>query len=173
MNSARPFLVCLALALAACSGASGDPSSAEWQELTDREEIRDLLNEYGRALDDRRLEEYAALFAQDGEWVGGFGTAHGPDGVLEMMSEAFAGSPNDGENRNYHVLSNMIVDVEGDRAEAWSRWTFYVAGEDGRPTVAGAGIYEDDLIREDGEWKFQRRVALSSIPFDDPREAAE
>jgi hypothetical protein len=32
------------------------------------------------------------------------------------------------------------------------------------------GHYDDTLIREDGQWKFQRRVVMMEIPFQDPRE---
>ena len=40
------------------------------RQLEDKEEIRDLLNEYGRTLDRRDLAAYSRLFAADGEWEG-------------------------------------------------------------------------------------------------------
>ena len=142
------------------------------QELADREEIRTLLNNYARYLDDRRLKEYANLFAENGEWVGGFGVRKGPEEILAAMTTAFADFPSPPENRNYHVLSNVIIDTHGNRGSAWSRWTFFVKSPDNTPTVMVAGRYEDDLIRENGEWKFLRRVVISEIPYSDPREAA-
>jgi len=88
-----------------------------------------------------------------------------------MMREAFADSPNPPENRSFHLVSNILSEIDGDTATAWSRWTFYVKGEDGLPKAAIGGYYEDDLIREKGEWKFLRRLAMNDIPYADPREA--
>src|SRR5262249_29539302 len=50
---------------------------ARLQRLEDIEEIRLLLLDYGRFLDARDLAAYSRLFAKDGEWVGGFGSAKG------------------------------------------------------------------------------------------------
>lgn len=140
------------------------------QELSDREEIRTLLVTYARLLDSRRLEEYADLFAEEGEWTGSFGTASGRAAILAMMTKAFDGRPNTRENRHYHVISDMIVETDGDRATAWSRWTFNVRGKDDRPVPIMGGHYEDDLVRRNGKWKFLRRLAVSDIPHNDPRD---
>jgi 3-phenylpropionate/cinnamic acid dioxygenase small subunit len=163
----------LAVALLLCSVSASAQPKLDLQELSDREEIRTLLLNYGRYLDDRELEKYAKLFAANGEWSGGFGTARTPSGILAMMTKAFANSPNEPASRNYHVMTNMIVDVEGDRGTAWSRWTFYVKGADNRPSVMIAGRYMDDLVRENGEWKFLRRLVISDIPFQDPAQAKQ
>ena len=64
----------------------------------------------------------------------------------------------------------MIVDTDGDRGTAWSRWTFYVKGPDNKPVEFGAGRYEDELIRENGKWKFLRRVVAAEIPYGPPKE---
>ena len=52
--------------------------AARIQRLEDIEEIRVLLTDYGRYLDAHDLAAYSHLFAKDGEWVGGFGSAKGP-----------------------------------------------------------------------------------------------
>jgi hypothetical protein len=57
-----------------------------------------------------------------------------------------------------------MIDVHGDTATAWSRWVFVTTGADNRPTPAMGGHYDDTLVREDGHWKFQRRVAVNDIP---------
>lgn len=141
------------------------------QRLADIEEIRTLLLNYGRLLDDRKLADYSQLFARDGEWIGGFGGARGPANILAMMQKAFVSLPNDPSSRNYHILTNILVDVKGDKASAWSRWTFMVPSADKKPVAMVAGRYEDELIREDGRWKFLRRVVIADIPYQDPREA--
>jgi uncharacterized protein (TIGR02246 family) len=63
-----------------------------------------------------------------------------------------------------HILSNFEIVVNGDSATAWSRWTFITPGADGKPVISQAGRYDDALVRENGRWRFQRRVASNDIP---------
>lgn len=141
----------------------GDASiAARLQRLEDMEEIRTLLLDYGRLLDKRDLVSYSKLFAKDGEWVGGFGTAKGPAGILEFMQKNLGAGPN--QTNTFHILSNFEIEVKGDSATAWSRWTFVVPGTDGKPVLSQAGRYDDMLVREDGHWKFKRRTASNDIP---------
>ena len=129
--------------------------------LEDREEIRDLLNEYGRTLDGRDFAAYAGLFAADGEWQGGLGSARTPAGIQAMLEKAIGPGPPSGA---FHIMSNMVIAVDGDEATARSRWTWVTRSPEGQPTVARAGHYDDVSVREDGRWRFRRRFASS-----DPR----
>src|SRR5262245_58808904 len=130
--------------------------SARIQVLEDKEEIRKLLLDYGRFLDSRDLADYSRLFAKDGEWVGGFGSVAGPANIQAFMEKNLGTGPNRG--KNYHLLSNFVITVNGDTATAWSRWAFVVPGERGA-AISQAGRYDDMLVREDGRWRFKRRVA--------------
>jgi uncharacterized protein (TIGR02246 family) len=131
--------------------------AARLQRFEDKEEIQNLLLDYGRHLDSRDFAAYSALFAKDGEWVGGFGTAPGgPAGIKAFMEKAMGTQPN--AAKNYHLLSNFVISVNGDNATAWSRWAFVVPGERGA-AIAQAGRYDDTLVRENGKWRFKRRVA--------------
>lgn len=151
------------LLLGGVLAAQNDASvAARLQRLEDIEQIRTLLLDYGRFLDSRDLNAYSRLFAQDGEWVGGFGSAKGPAGILEFMQKNLGTGPN--RNGSYHILSNFEIDVKGDTATAWSRWTFIVPGADGKPVISQAGRYDDQLVRENGRWKFKRRTASNDIP---------
>src|SRR5215475_11932121 len=132
------------------------------QRLEDMEEIRTLLLDYGRFLDSRDLVAYSRLFAKDGEWVGGFGSARGPEEILAFMQKNLGTGPNRGNT--YHTLSNFEIMADRDSATAWSRWTFIAPGSDGKPVVSQAGRYDDVLVREDGRWRFKRRVASNDIP---------
>ena len=141
----------------AARGASQPSVEARLQQLLDKEEIQNLLLDYGRHLDNRDFKAYGSLFAKDGEWVGGFGTAPGgPAGIQAFMEKAMGTQPN--RANNYHLLSNFVITVQGDTATAWSRWAFVVPGANGA-TIAQAGRYDDTLVRENGRWRFKRRVA--------------
>lgn len=142
--------------------AQSDSLAARLQQLEDKEAIRNLLLDYGRHLDSRDFAAYGRLFAKDGEWVGGFGTASGgPAGIQAFMEKSMGTAPN--QAKNYHLLSNFVITVNGDTATAWSRWAFVVPGERGA-AIAQAGRYDDTLVRENGRWRIKRRVASNDTP---------
>jgi uncharacterized protein (TIGR02246 family) len=152
-------LVGLGIAPAAAqSSRANDAASlaARLQKFEDKEEIQNLLLDYGRHLDNRDFAAYSRLFAKDGEWVGGFGSVAGPAGIQAFMEKNMGTGPN--RAKNYHLMSNFVITVNGDTAAAWSRWAFIVPGERGA-AISQAGRYDDTLVREDGHWKFKRRVA--------------
>jgi uncharacterized protein (TIGR02246 family) len=154
---------------AAQSPKSGSDSvAARLQVFEDKAEIEALLLDYGRHLDSRDFAAYSALFAKDGEWVGGFGSAPGgPAGIKAFMEKAMGTQPNTA--KNYHLLSNFVITVNGDAATAWSRWAFVVPGAQGA-AIAQAGRYDDTLVRENGRWRFKRRVASNdTAPPPPPR----
>ena len=140
-----------------------DTVEARLQKLEDVEAIHTLLVRYGRTLDKRDFEAYGALFAQDGSWKGGMGTATGPDAIAKMVAAGFERmDPSLYQNSN-HVMTSFDVEVDGDTATAWSRWTWVVVGDSGKPQTERAGHYEDTLVRERGEWKFKSRQAFTEI----------
>lgn len=133
------------------------------QELEDGAAIRAVLVDYGRALDNRDFPAYGALFARDGSWKGGMGSATSPNSIASMVEAGFARMSPSLYERSNHVITSFDVDVDGDTATAWSRWTWVVVGADGKPQPERAGHYEDTLVREDGEWKFKSRQAVTEI----------
>ncbi len=85
-----------AAAQAARPATADSSAAARLQRLEDMEEIRTLLLDYGRFLDSRDLPAYSRLFAKDGEWVGGFGSARGPEEILAFMQKNLGTGPNRG-----------------------------------------------------------------------------
>ena len=154
----RTLIVLSLLTLIAAAPAAGQNASldARLRALEDKEQIAQVLIDYGRHLDSRNLAAYASLFADDGEWVGGFGTVKGRANIQAFMEKNMGTGPN--KAGNYHIMSNFAITVTGDTATAWSRWAFVVPGERGA-TISQAGRYDDTLVREKGVWKFRRRVA--------------
>jgi len=136
------------------SAKSDESVAARLQRFEDKAEIEALLLDYGRYLDSRDFAGYASLFAKDGEWIGGFGTVKSAD--IKAFMEKAMGTQNTA--KNYHLLSNFVITVKGDTATAWSRWAFVVPGQQGA-AIAQAGRYDDELVRENGRWKFKKRVA--------------
>jgi uncharacterized protein (TIGR02246 family) len=127
--------------------------------------IQRILVEYSARLDARDYAGYAALFAKEGEWVNGKNAYKGREAILEMLVGLFGTPPANYVNtESYHINSNFQIDVNGDRATARSRHLLIMRGPKGEPTPALGGRYEDELIREDGQWKIQRRVDYPVMP---------
>jgi uncharacterized protein (TIGR02246 family) len=138
---------------------------ARLQRLEDLEEIRKLFQAYQRALDAKDFRAYAALFARDGRFVAGDMLATGPDEIFALVD----GMPGSGllterTGDDFHLVSNVDIEVDGDRASATSTWSYIVRGPGDAPVLEKLGHYEDELVREDGAWRFARRSAPTDIP---------
>ena len=158
-------LILAGILLAPWAAAESPSLAARIQRLEDIEEIRVVLLNYGRYLDAHDFAAYSQLFAKDGEWTGGFGSVKGPAAIQAFMEKNIPG-PNTGHT--FHLLSNFVIEVHGDTATAWSRWTYVTPNAEKRPAMAQAGRYDDQLVRENGHWKFRRRVAGNDIPTVEP-----
>jgi ketosteroid isomerase-like protein len=153
------FVAALSLVATFATAQTKGKESADVQlrRLLDKEEIQHVLLEYGRSLDARDFAAYSSLFAADGEWQGGFGTVKGPANIKAFMEKNMGTGAN--ATKNYHLLSNFVINVNGDTATAWSRWAFVQPQNSGGATIAQAGRYDDTFVREGGAWKFKKRVA--------------
>jgi hypothetical protein len=59
--------------------------------------------------------------------------------------------------RDFHLFYNETIEVSGDRATALSKGAFMVRGQNNRLEMSILANYHDELVREDGRWKFKRR----------------
>jgi hypothetical protein len=140
------------------------------QRLQDREEIRQLLMDYGHYLDQRDFASFSKLFAeQEGEWIGGMGRAKSSKAIRILMEKTI-GSNKSGmiSGPNCHLFTNEIIDVNGDKAKATTKWIFVVQNSSRQPQPFYLGHYNDTFIREHGRWKFLTRAVYGDIPPDDP-----
>ena len=111
---------------------------------------------------------FAQLFAEkEGEWIGGMGKAQGSQAIRKLMEDTIGKSSGKASAPDFHLFTNETIHVNGDRAEATTKWIFVVQGEGGRPQPLYLGHYEDSMVREGGRWKFLRRVVHADIPGDD------
>jgi ketosteroid isomerase-like protein len=166
-----PALLTIALVLSACAPAQ-DPNSVALakrvQQLEDEQAIREITIRYGEYLDARDYAGYASLFASNGVWTGGFGSATGPAGIQEMLEKNLGKSEVGYINKsNFHLMTTAVVHVEGDTATARSRYMVFAASPDERPAPSLAGRYVDHFVRENGQWKIKDRTTHGVIPYRD------
>jgi ketosteroid isomerase-like protein len=115
--------------------------------LEDAEAIRTLDAVYCRLLDDGDWPGLVALFTPDGTFDG-LAAVTGRDALLAF----FGGLADAGLTTFWHHVSNLEIDVDGDRATVRSMlWQPCVV--DGVPHVA-AGRYADRLVRTDDGWRY-------------------
>jgi hypothetical protein len=178
-TSLTAFLFVVGIAAILAAGADPFPARAEEsasmsghealesrvQKLEDREEIRQLLMDYGRFLDQRDFRAFSELFAEtEGEWIGGMGRAKGSQAIRELMESTIGKDMSIAQS--CHLFTNETIHINGDQATAVTKWIFVVTGESNRPQPLFLGHYEDSMIRENGRWKFLRRVVRADIPTD-------
>lgn len=110
----------------------------------DEAAIRDLIAGYALALDAGDVDGCVRLFAPDGEFLAYGRTFAGNDGIAGMFRAAA---------RGLHLTGVSRITVDGDRASARSQVLFVRCGD----LQLRPALYDDELTRVDGQWRFARR----------------
>lgn len=116
---------------------------------TDADAVRRLKHEYCHTIDAGEYDAWVSLFVEDGRFLQYDAEIH--EGHEELA--AFATGPfDDAYEHTAHVVTNPVVDVEGD--EATGRWYLLLFYRDADGAVGWKqGAYEDRFRRVDGEWR--------------------
>lgn len=126
--------------------------------MTDRDQIRELIAAYALLLDADDIDGCLLLFTEDSEYLVFGKTLLGPDRVRKMFTRA---------PRGMHLTGASAITIDGESAIARTQVLFVEAGTH---TMRPA-LYDDDLVKIDGRWRFQRRrcqflttAGLSDVP---------
>lgn len=117
-------------------------------DTSDKLEILEVLAAANRAADDKDVPGTQQYYAEGGTIVGDMQAD--AESFAEDLGQIYDNEP--GLKR--HVGSGHIFDWDGNTATVKSLLTVY-NGEDAPGVVATAAI-EDQLIKQDGNWKIQR-----------------
>ena len=127
-------------------------------ELLDRQHIVDLVTSVGRCLDERDFEALRDLFTGDATIATPGGTVSGHDA---LVAQARRGHSRD--KGIQHVITNHLVDIDGDRASVRANLlvAFAASGpDDPQPFLLGE-VYRFELRRSADGWRIS---SLSSTP---------
>jgi uncharacterized protein (TIGR02246 family) len=146
-----------------------DDLAARIQRLEDLMEIHQLFVDYGLALDAGDFDTYASLFADEGEvLLGPVGRAKGRDEIKDLMTKTLSS----GVGSSYHIISSPQVQLDGDTATSEVMWTVVNRTREGQATLTMIGRHRDELVRENGRWRFARRRGYVDIPSAMPQQRA-
>jgi len=132
--------------------------------LEEKEAIRDLMSAYCFYVDNGEFEKFAGLFTADGIFESGpLGKLRGRKAIHDFIA---AHVPREGEGpARKHCTMNHLISVNGLEARAESY--IVVLREAGGGIIASlAGRYEDQLVKENGEWRFKVRKIHFDIAGD-------
>lgn len=125
--------------------------------FADRDEIAQALYLYARAIDAKALHLLDSVFVQDA--VIDYAVAGG----VRLPLKEMVGWLRDALSifrMTQHVISNPIIELNGDRAEstAYLTATHEQVGMDGKRTVfVDHGIYKDSWVRTPDGWRIRAR----------------
>jgi len=136
------------------------------QEVLDRAAIEDLFVRYYSGLGGGDHDWFGQFFVEGAELDVNGVVVHGRDGVSELYRDVAIDKPNlTGVFRM--ILSNMLIEVDGDTATARMMWTQTLNESiKGPPRFIEQGWEVDALVKQDGKWRIKKRVvtADSGLP---------
>jgi|KBSSwiStaDraftv2_1062776.scaffolds.fasta_scaffold2160725_1 hypothetical protein len=143
------------------------------QEVSDRLEIRQLMDRYALACDTCDWGLYRSVYTADAiiDYTEFGGPRAGLDLTVEWLGaglSTYAGL--------HHNLTTHTCEIEDDTAKAITYWIAYhtrLDGEGGESMMELGGFYKDRLVRQD-RWRIAERVDLATwlkAPLPDGREA--
>jgi SnoaL-like domain len=135
------------------------------QRLSDRAQITDLVYRLGVCLDEGRFDTMRELLVEDATVRTPGGEGKGRDALIAQASR---NHPTD--QRFQHLITNVLVDLDGDRAKVRANLIVHIAVPDDSPELTPAPplrcalgeIYRFDVDRTGDGWRFSR---IETVPL--------
>ena len=119
----------------------------------DRQDIADVVLRYATGIDRRDWTLFRSIFTDDCELdYGEVGSWKGPDAVTEFMQQA-----HELAGHTMHRLTNQVITVDGDSAQARTYVDALIMLADNNSGVNAAGFYDDEFVRTEKGWQIARR----------------
>lgn len=163
MRKATIISVCAIVVLFLAAAAGSRPMQSSYAE--DRAAIEDLQARYMFALDFHDADTYASTFTEDG--VLDYGPqVKGREAIKKVIADmgkrtadqAAKDAPGTRPAVGRHNISNIVIKIEGNKAEGRAYWFHYSNSTPDRKAMLDSfGHYEDEMVKVDGKWYFSKR----------------
>jgi ketosteroid isomerase-like protein len=164
-------------------GRAAEPADVEsrLRALEDRAAIEQLLMRYAAALNTRDADTYVSLFTPDAQFElrraidepPFLGPFKGRDALRKQWFPEGPGPVDASGRRAFgpmrHVTTNYEIDVRGDTATVRAFFIEVVSNGPNippgskPPTIHAMGRYEDELVKQGGQWLFSKRVVVTDM----------
>ena len=128
--------------------ADSEPRTSE---LRDRIEITDLIYRLGACLDEHRFDDLHVLLIEDATAATPGGTAQGRDAVIAQATRNHADNV-----QHHHLITNVLVDLGGDRAAVRANLVATFVRDAGQPELALGAVYRFQAQRTRQGWQLAR-----------------
>jgi uncharacterized protein (TIGR02246 family) len=160
----RGLTACLAaLALAGCNAELNAELDPETQALLDKVAIADLLTRYYEGLGGGDAAAFNDYYTEDATFdVNGI-VAEGKEEIEAIYAGLDDGGEAPATEGTFHmIISNPVIDVDGDTATAKVLWTGIMNADlRSPPTFVEQGREYDRLVKRDGRWLIEKRVVVA------------
>lgn len=124
-------------------------------ELSDNEAIRQLVARVAITFDERDIDGWVDCWSTEGTLTRlGGEDVKGHEALAEFVRH-FPG-------RGRHVVTNSVIDVDGDRATHRAYVQYF--DRDHQHALLLFGVYDDRLVRERGAWRLASRRTKTDAP---------
>ena len=158
-------------ALTACSNVTASETTApsDQQKLFDRVAIEDMVTRYYANFGKQdAAEDFGAFYTEDAVFdVNGI-VSQGREAIEKFYADSAQEADAPASQGTFHMMiSNPVIEVDGDTATAEFMWTGVInRGIQDPPELLEQGREYDFLVRQDGEWRIKKRtvIADSGLP---------
>ena len=120
--------------------------------LEDRIAIRELCETYADAVVRADADDWGKVWTEDAHWDLMGNKVDGRQAIVAFWKQAMSGL----EAVSFQCMPSSL-EIDGDRASGRCQTQEYMKIKDGTTRAIG-GLYEDKMVRVDGEWLFSERV---------------
>ena len=138
------------------------------QTLLDRIQIEDLLVRYYYDLSMSKAHEMSEYFTEDAMLDVDGTIANGRAQIEKLYGGGPARDASTPRPRNHMLLTNPVIEIKGDRAQAHVLWTGVTnTGVGETPSLYEQGREDTELVKVDGKWLISKRYISSDSGLPD------
>jgi ketosteroid isomerase-like protein len=159
-----------ALALAGCTqAAADDKAGAADRAMLDRMAITDLLSRYYGNFGGTAADAFDQYYTDDATFDVNGHVAHGKKEIEGIYANLASSGDSPATRGTFHMLmTNPVIDVNGDQATATLLWTGILNTKvDAPPQFVEQGREYDRLVKKDGKWLIAKRVVVADSGLPD------